>query len=98
MAITEIKLLNRYITVFTVTYTDAIPYQNSYFGTHLFPSGIYFNCFGNETSLSSCQSSTSSISSCGSDDAAGVHCRGDVITGTHVYSVYFTSACSVHNF
>ena len=51
-----------------------------YSSDHLFPLGSYFNCFGNETSLSSCQSLTSS--SCDSNNAAGVHCRGDVITGT----------------
>ena len=88
MAIAENNLLDKNNN-YTVMYTDAIQYQNSYFGTHPFPSGNYFNCFGNETSLSSCQSSTSesSISSCGSDDAAGVHCRGDIITG-----IYFARA------
>ena len=59
--------------------TDAINYRNSYFGDHKYQSDVYFNCFGNETSLANCQSSTSS--SCGSTDAAGVHCRGEVITG-----------------
>ena len=62
--------------------SGAIQYQNSYFGVHPFQSTIYFNCFGNETSLASCQSSTSSlISRCGIDDVAGVHCKGDTITG-----------------
>ena len=59
----------------------AIRYLNSYFGVHPFRSTIYFNCFGNETSLASCQSSTSS-SLCGTiRDTAGVHCKGDTITG-----------------
>lgn len=61
--------------------SGAIQYSNSYFGAHPFPSTTYFNCFGNETSLSNCQSSTSTSSQCGSEDAAGVHCKGDVITG-----------------
>ena len=62
---------------------DAIRYQNSYFGVHPFQSDIYFNCFGNESSLSSCQSST--YSSCGSEDAAGVYCKGELIIGTLIY-------------
>jgi hypothetical protein len=61
-------------------YTDTVQYRNSYFGIHPYPSSIYFNCFGNESMLSNCQSPSLS-SSCGSDDIAGVHCKGDVITG-----------------
>ena len=59
-------------------YVDPILYYNSYFGVHPFPSDMYFNCFGNETSLSSCRS-TSTL--CRSDDVAGVYCKGDIITG-----------------
>ena len=59
-------------------HADAVVYYNSYFGAHPFPLGMYFNCFGNETSLSSCQSASTS---CLSDDVAGVHCKGAVITG-----------------
>ena len=67
--------------IITHTYTDAARYQSSYFGAHPFPSSVYFNCFGNESLLSSCQS-TSSSSPCNSGYVAGVHCKGDVITGT----------------
>ena len=58
--------------------TDAVHYLNSYFGDHLFPSGIYFNCFGNESSLAGCQTFTTS---CNFANVAGVYCTGDVITG-----------------
>ena len=54
-------------------------YSNSYFGDHLFPSGMYFNCFGNESSLSNCQTSTST--SCDFANTAGVYCTGEEITG-----------------
>ena len=65
-------------------HVDAIQYQNSYFGAHLFPFGYYYNCFGNESSLYGCRSFSSS--SCRNDDIAGVHCKGDIITGTLILS------------
>ena len=58
--------------------SGAIAYSNSYFGHHSLPSNIYFNCFGNESSLSSCQSSTTT---CNFANTAGVYCKGDVISG-----------------
>ena len=75
---------------------DAIRYLNSYFGVHPFPSTTYFNCFGNETSLSNCQSSTST-SLCGSEDAAGVYCKGDVITGIYIVN-YYNFVWEGHNY
>ena len=65
-------------------HVDAIQYQYSHFGAHLFPLGSYYNCFGNESSLSGCRSHSSP---CRSDDVAGVHCKGDQITGI-LYSIY----------
>ena len=60
---------------------DATAYSNSYFGDHLLPAGMYFRCYGNESSLSTCQSSTTT---CDFANTAGVYCAGDVITGTYV--------------
>ena len=70
--------------------SGVVQYQNSYFGAHPFPSTIYFNCFGNETSLAHCLSLTSSSQYvCGtSKDAAGVHCKGEVITGINNYCIH----------
>ena len=77
-----------YIAIVIITiHAGAVRYRSSYFGVHPFQSDIYFNCFGNESSLSSCQSST--YSSCGSEDAAGVHCRGELITGTYYVSFLY---------
>ena len=66
--------------------TDAVPYLNSYFGDHLFPSGTYFNCFGNESSLADCQTSTTS---CNFDNVAGVYCTGDRITGKELFYIMY---------
>ena len=64
----------------TCMHAGAIAYQNSYFGDRPIHLSTYYNCFGNESSLSNCR--TSSTSSCDSvRDAAGVNCKGDVITG-----------------
>ena len=60
-------------------HTGASAYHNSF---HPFPLGSYYNCFGNESSLSDCRSTSSS--SCDRNDAARVYCRGDVITGAYV--------------
>ena len=67
----------------THTHTSgAIAYPNSYFGHHSLPSNTYFYCFGNESSLSSCQSSTTT---CNFANTAGVYCKGDVISGKVVH-------------
>lgn len=63
---------------------DAVPYSNSYFGDHLYPSDMYFNCFGNESSLANCQTVTTS---CGFESVAGVCCAGQVITGTQCHHI-----------
>ena len=60
---------------------EAVAYYNSYFGDHPLTYGAYFNCFGNESSLSNCQTSSTS---CNFANTAGVFCRGDVITGTAI--------------
>ena len=62
-------------------HVDAIQYQNSHFGAHLFPLGSYYNCFGYESLLSDCQSISYSL--CRNDDVAGVHCKGDEIIGIY---------------
>ena len=62
-----------------ISILGAVNYHNSYFGNHPIPLGSYFNCYGNESSLSSCQNSTSSCNSV--TDAVGVYCTGEVITG-----------------
>ena len=65
-------------------YSEARTYSNSYFGDHPIPYGMYFNCFGNETSLNSCQKSATT---CDFANVAGIHCTGDVITGMTVLPV-----------
>lgn len=61
-------------------YAEVSTYSQSYFGDHPIPSGMYFNCFGNETSLSNCQKSTTT---CDFANVAGIYCTGDLITGIH---------------
>ena len=68
--------INNFCLAVNTVHIGAIGYHN--LGVHPFPSTVYFNCFGNESSLSSCRSS--STSSCRSDNTAGVFCRGEVIT------------------
>ena len=62
-------------------HVEAVVYHNSYFGDHQLTYGVYFNCFGNESSLYYCQTSSTS---CDFANAAGVFCRGDEITGTAI--------------
>ena len=83
-----------HITLQCHVHADAARYQNSYFGVHPFPSSVYFNCFGNESVLSSCQSPSTS---CRSDDVAGVYCKGDIITGTIIAHTYCDKSTHRHN-
>ena len=71
-------------------HTGASAYRNSF---HPFPLGSYYNCFGNESSLSDCQSTSSS--SCDSNDAARVYCGGDVITGAYVAIACHVYTCQI---
>ena len=68
-------------------HAEAVVYHNSYFGDHLLSMtyGVYFNCFGNESSLSHCRTSSTS---CNFANTAGVFCKGDEITGMVMYMVY----------
>ena len=63
-------------------------YSNSYFGDHPITYGMYFNCFGNETSLNSCQKSTTT---CDFANVAGIYCTGDVVTGTVCMMLYLSN-------
>ena len=63
-------------------------YSNSYFGDHPITYGMYFNCFGNETSLNSCQKSTTP---CDFANVAGIYCAGDVVAGTVCMMSYLSN-------
>lgn len=56
---------------------------------------MYFSCFGNESSLSACQSS---MWPCRSSDVAGVQCRGEVVTGIGLLHNNYTLPFDVHAF
>ena len=60
---------------------EVVVYSQSYFGDHPIPSGLYFDCFGNETSLNDCQKPTTT---CDFANVAGVYCTGNIITGTYI--------------
>lgn len=63
-------------------------YSNSYFGDHPVTYGMYFNCFGNETSLNRCQKSTTT---CDFANVAGIYCIGDVVAGTVCMMLYLSN-------
>jgi hypothetical protein len=47
---------------------------------HPFPLGVYFNCFGNESSLTDCRATGTLL--CTFNNTARVRCAGEMVTGT----------------
>ena len=50
---------------------------------HPFPLGVYFNCFGNESSLKDCHATGTLL--CNSENTAGVQCTGDEVAGDTIH-------------
>ena len=64
------------IVIITHAAAITVPHLSMF---HPFLLGVYFNCFGNESSLADCRATGTLL--CNSDNIAGVQCAGEIVAG-----------------
>ena len=78
-----IVILNIFVIFFTNMHAYAaadILLPRSFSVYYPFPLGIYFNCIGNESSLTDCRTAGTLL--CSFNNIARVRCAGETVTGT----------------
>ena len=78
-----IVILNMLVISFTYMHVCAgadILLPCSFSVYHPFPLGVYFNCVGNESSLTDCRAAGTLL--CTFNNTARVQCAGETVTGT----------------